>query len=336
MKRTIYLLLIAFYALTLSCAENQEKDSDNATDNGEAVTEEKQSDEPAQGTKEFYVYEEADIDQTKLPELAGDIFLEKMWNDENGLNYLLFTKKVTRNEREHEPSDVSKELHAYHFKKSGTAMVLMREIKDFVLNCMHDNTLELIENSVNITDVDNDNYGEVTFMYKLGCRSDITPLDMKLMHLENGDKYAIRGNEKVQVGPEDYIGGKAKADATFNKVPERQNFAYQVWKSNGGEKPYTKEQKTLLNAEFLAGTWVLSGKSQDTKNLPPATLKFTKDGKLSYTIMEEDWIHTEWEMKQYPNVLTNLPGQLYVGEGDLFYRTKGLSGNRVDLLYHKK
>jgi hypothetical protein len=333
MRRAIYLLFISVFALTISCGEGEEKASDDAAKTDETVSEDKQSDEPAPGTKEFYVYEQADIDKTKLPKLTGDIFLSKMWNDENGLNYLLFTKKVTRNERQHEPSDVSKELHVYHFKKSGTAMVQVREIKDFVLKCMHDNNLELIENSVNITDVDNDNYGEVTFMYELGCRSDITPLDMKLMHLENGDKYAIRGNKKIM---EDSGSGKAKADATFNKIPERRDFAYQVWTNNGGEKPYTQEKKTLLHADFLTGTWVASGKQPDTKEMTPAAIKFTKDGKMSYTIMEEDWIHSEWEMKQFPNVITDFSGQWYIGEGHLWYRTEGRSGNSVVLKYTKK
>lgn len=335
MKRTLYLFLVALFAMTLSCGEGEDNKSDNSGDDNESVTDDKQSDEPAPGTKTFYVYEKADIDESKLPELTGDIFLSKMWNDENGLNYLVFTRVEERSQGTDGPDAVSKELHAYHFKKSGTAMVLVREIKDFVHNCIFDNTLELIENSLNITDVDNNNYAEVTFMYKLGCRSDITPLEMKLMHLENGDKYAIRGNERVQVGPEHYEGGEAKADGTFKKVPERQKFAYQVWTDNGGEKPYTKAPKTLLNADFLAGTWVLSGKYPETKDLPPVQLKFTKDGKLSYTIMEEDWVHTEWDMKKYPNVISDLPGQLSVEEGDLYYKTEDPSGKQVYLLYNK-
>jgi len=68
--------------------------------------------------------------------------------------------------------------------------------------------------------MDNNNLGEITFAYKLACISDASPLTLKLLILENGNKYIIRGTTKVDLGPEYRIESTKSIDPSFDKAPK--------------------------------------------------------------------------------------------------------------------
>ena len=57
----------------------------------------------------------------------------------------------------------------------------MAKVYDFEKNCDYDLTLEFIENSIEVTNLDNNNFGEITFAYKKACISDVSPKDLKLL-----------------------------------------------------------------------------------------------------------------------------------------------------------
>ena len=93
------------------------------------------------------------------------------------------------------------------------------EAKDFVNDCEFDLSLDVSWAQATVTDLDNDGVGEFAFTYVLGCRSDVSPLTMKLLMYEGSSKYALRGTNRVRVSDKDFEGGTFEVDAAFKKAP---------------------------------------------------------------------------------------------------------------------
>ncbi len=104
--------------------------------------------------------------------------------------------------------------------------------KDFVKDCEFDLTLQVIEGSIKVTDLDDDGEPEVSFLYKLACRSDVSPLTAKLLFYEGTKKYALRGETRERVGETEYAGGAFAADPSFEQAPKPfAEFARAQWKA---------------------------------------------------------------------------------------------------------
>jgi hypothetical protein len=155
------------------------------------------------------------------------------WKDKNGENLIVLTE--TKELWDSKEENRSKELYALHYIQQAGAWKLSRQIYDFVKNCPFDVMLNFVPNSLTVTDQDKDGLGEVTFLYTLGCRSDVSPDDLKLMLLENGQKYAIRGNTILMVNgqiSDDYNFTKPVKtfDPAFAKAPAAlKEYASQQW-----------------------------------------------------------------------------------------------------------
>ena len=185
--------------------------------NGESFDEEIVENKQTKENNKFSVLNKPDYDLSKL-EYDGKIVNKKIWQDANGENIALFTRK-------------GNELFVYHYSISADIVKLLRKVYDFERDCDYDLFLEFIENSIGVTDLDENNYGEITFAYKKACISDVSPLDLKLLMLENGNKFIIRGLTVVNTGNEK-IGGDKNIDASFEKAPD--NFlshANTIWES---------------------------------------------------------------------------------------------------------
>ena len=78
--------------------------------------------------------------------------------------------------------------------------------------------MDFINNSLTITDLDDDGIAESTFLYKLSCRSDVSPSILKLMMHENDNKYALRGIMYIDI-QDHREGGDYKVDKAFNNAP---------------------------------------------------------------------------------------------------------------------
>jgi hypothetical protein len=150
---------------------------------------------------------------------TGNIIRQITWIDKNGENLALFTKK-------------GPEIWVYHYAFPSGSPQLLRKVRDNEFNCEFDMSLNFIEKTIGVTDLDSDNYGELTFAYEKGCRSDVSPLDMKLLIIENGDKYIIRGRQTLEMP--DYIErGSKNIDPSFYNGPRTfLNHALSVWKRN--------------------------------------------------------------------------------------------------------
>lgn len=175
-----------------------------------------QSDEHSSIVADASTIKDMDIDQLSFSnELAidpstlaydGDISFTRSWQDASGDNLVLFTQK-------------EEELFVYHYVSREGEEKLLRRVYDFEKDCEFDRTLEFLEPSILLTDLDNDKIGEISFAYRKACISDVSPKELKLLMLENGDKYIIRGNTLISFGEESY-GGDKKIDASFDQAPE--------------------------------------------------------------------------------------------------------------------
>lgn len=148
----------------------------------------------------------------------GKIVNQKIWHDANGENIVLFTQK-------------EEELFVYHYAIDADKPKLLRKIYDAEKDCDYDLTLDFVGEAIELTDLDNDNVGEITLAYKIACISDVSPLGLKLVMLENGKKFILRGSTIVNMGTEK-VGGDKTVDASFKNGPESfLSHANKVWGS---------------------------------------------------------------------------------------------------------
>jgi hypothetical protein len=163
--------------------------------------------------------------------LKGSIDGAYRWSDANGVNYL-FASNTFSEQGDEQEGDATRSafLSIVHAACQGDQCRVLRQLKDSVENCGEDITLDFDPKTVTLTDLDGNGYSEVAFAYRLSCKGDIGPNAFKLMLLENGQKYAIRGSEKV-VYDGKTIGGDMQPDAAFSKAPPAfLDHAKALWK----------------------------------------------------------------------------------------------------------
>ena len=73
--------------------------------------------------------------------------------------------------------------------------------------------------ALEVTDLDHDGIGELWFGYEVGCRSDVSPNTYKLLALEGGNKYILRGETLIDDGSGQKYGGTYEVDPSFTRGP---------------------------------------------------------------------------------------------------------------------
>lgn len=195
----------------ISCTNSNNQQVDKPTDQAIDVSEPK---EPVQITK-FEILDAVEYDLNQL-QYEGRIMHKRFWQDSNGENIVLFTLKKP-------------ELFVFHYSIDGDKVQQLRRVYDFERDCDYDLSLGFVESSIGVTDIDGNNLGEITFAYKKACISDVSPLELKLLILENGNKFIIRGTTLINMGDMN-IGGDKNIDPSFDNAPEGfLGHANQVW-----------------------------------------------------------------------------------------------------------
>lgn len=159
--------------------------------------------------------------KTARVEKAGASSLTASFSDSDGEHRVVFTEhaQVTKKDQR------SKRLTVRHEQRGDdrAAWALVWEAKDFVDDCEFDLTVAFVDASIAITDLDGDGRAEISFLYQLACRSDVSPLTLKLLMYEGTTKYALRGQSRVKVGEENgkdlEEGGSHEVDPAFAKAP---------------------------------------------------------------------------------------------------------------------
>lgn len=163
----------------------------------------------------FSIIDKPNYDLSKLNH-DGKMVNKKFWQDANGENIVLFTQN-------------KEELFVYHYAINADEVKLLRRVNDFERDCDYDLTLEFVDNAIQVTDLDKNNLGEITFAYKKACISDVSPKGLKLIILENGDKFIIRGSTSIDK-PGIKVDGSKNVDSSFDNAPD--NFlshANKIW-----------------------------------------------------------------------------------------------------------
>lgn len=187
-------------------------------------------------------------------EFIGEVQSSYWWEDGNGSNYLINT--IARSEVDGLPAA---NLYSYHYSQDKDGEIeLIRLVQDYEDVCDFDITLEFLGEPT-ITDLNGDNFAEVSVIYRKSCRSDVSECDMKLiMHDQNG-KYGLRGSQYIVFpdSPEpenyefdlsksetseeipewlDFRGRYKNADDFDSCIPEFLELADSVWRSNAFER----------------------------------------------------------------------------------------------------
>jgi hypothetical protein len=168
---------------------------------------------------------------------GAEIAAALTWRDALGDNLLVVSLSKVGSRANAVGETVSdRRLYGQHFTRppagptagsSSSSVAAWRELwrtQDFVVDCEFDLTAALVPGAVAVTDLDADGTAETRFAYLLGCRSDVSPLDLKLLMHEGAAKYALRGSNRVQHGVDaqgrpEYAGGGFAADPAFAKAP---------------------------------------------------------------------------------------------------------------------
>ena len=156
----------------------------------------------------------------------GKVVAGAKWDDNNGQNILIITETAEKNQSNDERM---KELFAYLYVVNGSDTKLLWRVNDFIKDCPLDITMNYLQKSLIVTDLNNNGIAENTFLYIMSCRGDVSPEDMKLIMHEGETKYAIRGSRKLEMSGESY-GGETKVDPSFDNAPvDFLPFAKEQW-----------------------------------------------------------------------------------------------------------
>ena len=127
----------------------------------------------------------------------------------------------------------SREIFAYLFRKdAGGAARRVWRVYDFEKDCEFFIKADFDESRVEITDLDRDGVSEIWLPYSLNCSNDPTPVKMKIIMYEGGQKHAMRGLSRDPNLPLDESRGVGTMDAAFRSGPAAfRDHAQKLWKT---------------------------------------------------------------------------------------------------------
>jgi len=176
------------------------------------------------------------LDANKIPseiKFSGKIKNAICWNDKLGKNIVLTSETGEFESKNSENNGRDAEVYAYHYIILENSTKLNWKIYDFIKDCPVDIEASFIENTLNVTDLNKNGIAEIWIMYKTVCHGDVSPCEMKIIMYEESKKFAMRGENRVQLSKTEFEGGKYKFDKAFNEAPkEYREYAKRLWKKN--------------------------------------------------------------------------------------------------------
>lgn len=143
------------------------------------------------------------------------------WADKSGDN-ILVTSYVEpyddKEKNEYGEEGRSAALNAYLYVKKDGDYQLIWKANDGEKSCPFDITCGFIKGATTITDLDSDGIAETTIQYRLACRSDVSPAEMKLIMHEGSEKYFLQGLSWLKTSPEDSF-TVAESDVNLETLP---------------------------------------------------------------------------------------------------------------------
>ncbi len=160
--------------------------------------------------------------------IEGQIFDAMRFDDAGGENLVVFSEGE---ERETATETRSKEIYGAQYVLDGERPRRLWLLTDFERDCPFDVSAGFLPGSLTVTDLDSDGFAEVTIVYRLACRSDVSPSTQKLIMREGPQKYAIRGTTLIRPDPSAApYGGEMAIDPSFSGAPASfRSFALAQW-----------------------------------------------------------------------------------------------------------
>ncbi len=180
---------------------------------------------------QLFTYEFVNFNNKQL--IWGDVVDGFQWVDKEGENIILRSSQM-------DAKNHSTHLYIYHFLKANNEFKLVRKLTDYVkkcdLNIFSGHNIESIE----LTDINKDTVGEISFSYTndCSCIEDSLAISTKLMLITKGEKYAIRGfidPKKKQPFIEYKVGASLKKNDLYRR------YLIKKWKR------ISSEEKTIYN-----------------------------------------------------------------------------------------
>jgi len=133
--------------------------------------------------------------------LPGQLLEAWRWTDANGENMLVVFRQEQKQADASDSTeaayqelpDQSVELFARQYVRRAGKYEEVWRLQDAVRHCNFDMWLGPLPGATSITDLDHNGQSETTLIYKLTCRSDVSPSNLKLVMREGAAKYALRG-----------------------------------------------------------------------------------------------------------------------------------------------
>lgn len=184
------------------------------------------------------------IDSSQFPKsLKYEGFVKNAvrWKDKLGDNIVITTETgIFRSEKfKHEFEDSrDAELFGYHFLVKNNQIIQTWKVYDYIDDCPVDVVAKFVKNTFKVTDLDNNGIAEIWLMYKTVCHGDVSPSEMKIIMYQGKQKFAMRGENKVQIGIDEngeknFMGGEYKFDKKFENGPKVfKDFALTLWNKN--------------------------------------------------------------------------------------------------------
>ena len=183
------------------------------------------------------------LTKSELPKgitFKGNLKEAVRWTDKSGVN-LVITCETEEAVSKTAPSEDYREkyLFAHHYLLFEYSIKQTWKVTDYIKECPLDIAADFVKNTFQVTDLDKDGVGEVWMMYLLTCTGDVSPAEMKIILYEGTQKHAMRGENKVDIGNGEFVGGDYKFDKAFNQAPTVfRDFAKKLWNANVMAKWY--------------------------------------------------------------------------------------------------
>ncbi len=174
------------------------------------------------------------VDKNKLPAdimYKGDLKSAVKWTDQLGEHILITTETGIFNSGNEDERNAELYAMEYHINKNTSTQSW--KVTDYVKNCSVDLEASFVKNSLEITDLNQDGIAEVWLVYTTVCHGDVSPSDLKIIMVEDTKKYGIRGQTRIKLSANEYLGGEYKFDNAFKDGPASfRNFAMSKWKKH--------------------------------------------------------------------------------------------------------
>lgn len=182
-------VFICLLALSLTACNSSGKKKNRISDDDTAKTEQPPAAtiQPVKGTR-------ADIPPGIR--FTGSLKEVWSWKDRNGDNLLITTLTepyADKEKNEFGEEGQSAELHASLFTRTEGEYVLAWKLDDKEKSCPFDITCDFVKDALTVTDLDANGLAEVTLLYRMACRSDVSPAEMQLVMYEGQNKYVLKG-----------------------------------------------------------------------------------------------------------------------------------------------